>query len=420
MIELQVLNKLLNEKTMKPLFEYNLTEEHFVTYKDEFTFILEHHRKYKTLPDKETLIDEFPDFDFVTVNETWDYLYETISEQYTYNKTVPVVHKIAELVQGDANKAVDYMKQQAQVLNTLNHRVKKGCDIVKDVDKRVDEYKFRTEVGGLLGISTGLKDVDKSLFGWLPEDLILILGRSNEGKTWIMLFFLVQAWMQGKKVLLYSGEMSHDIVGFRFDTLFKHFSNTGLMSGDATEFKPYVDYAAKLKEYENSFIVITPKDLGGKRLDTQMLDTLIETLQPDIVGIDQLTIMQDYRAKKGDSKAERFVHISEDLFDLTEKWQIPIMSPTQARRNNKAKDDEDTPSGDDVYGSDGPLQNSTRLIAIKQVPVGIKMTVEKNRYGPKNQEWIYHWDIDRGKITDAPVAVRKEKDVEYTDGDEVF
>ena len=43
------------------------------------------------------------------------------------------------------------------------------------------------------------------------------------GKTWILLKMLVEAWKQGKRVAMYSGEMNDMQIGYRFDTLLNQF-----------------------------------------------------------------------------------------------------------------------------------------------------------------------------------------------------
>ena len=49
--------------------------------------------------------------------------------------------------------------------------------------------------------------------------------------SWILLKFLTEAWKQGKRVGLYSGEMNHIKLGYRFDALFEHISNKALVQG---------------------------------------------------------------------------------------------------------------------------------------------------------------------------------------------
>ena len=98
MVELQVLSKVLNDKSVSILELNSITPDYFITYPDEYQFIMDHYQKYGNVPDKETFIHKFPDFSIVSVSETDEYLINTFNEEYLYSKAVPVVQKIAELM----------------------------------------------------------------------------------------------------------------------------------------------------------------------------------------------------------------------------------------------------------------------------------------------------------------------------------
>lgn len=402
MIELQIVNKLLDEKSLLLLIQNNITSEYFISYKSEIEFILNHNLKYSKVPDKETFLSQFQDFDVVEVNESDTYLVETLQEQYLYTRLVPVVHKVAEMTRQNSEEAVEYMRQQVEELAKLKVGKNLGVDIIKNALDRKADYERRLSCQGLLGITSGIKALDEITHGWMPEDFVPIVGRTSEGKTWVLLFFLVAAWNDKKRVLLYSGEMSKNIVGFRFDTLNKHFSNLGLMRGkeDLGIDEDYSSYLEELSKLDSAFIVVTPNDLGGKRLTIGALHQLIETYKPDIIGIDQLSLMDDNRKTSGDPKRLQYTHLAEDLFLTSEKYGIPILSPAQASRKStedkKTKDN--PPELEHISESDGIPQNATRVISIKQVETTLKIALKKNRYGLDNQEILTVWDIDSGYI----------------------
>jgi len=167
----------------------------------------------------------------------------------------------------------------------------------------------------------------------------------------------------------------------------------------------YLQFIEALKQgriVDSPFIVVTPKDLGGNRLDIPRLHALIEQHKPDIVGIDQLSLMADYRAGKGEQERIKFTHLAEDLYLTSEKYGIPIITPAQASRESvkgKAKGgSDDAPELHQIAESDGVGQNSTRVIAIKQMGATMKFSIRKNRYGKNNQELLMLWDIDRGIV----------------------
>lgn len=413
MIENQVISRILQKKSMAIVNQNGITEEYFNTCRAEFEAIQKHYKRYGNVPDVETFLGQFSEFDFIDVEETDKYLVETLQEQFLYRRLVPFVYKTAELVKTDANQAIQFVREKMEEFNKLIAGHNPGYDIVKNATDRREEYEYRRNAKGLLGITTGLQELDKITHGWLKEDFISIVGRTNEGKTWVLLFFLVAAWKAGVPVLMYSGEMSKEIIGFRFDTLNKHFSNMGLMRGaeDLGGKTPeeYSEYLTNLSTNEVPFIVVTPKDIGGQRLRVSVLHQLIETHRPGIVGVDQISLMDDER--RGQSRTERFTNLAEDLYLTSEKYAIPVLASTQANREAEKdkQSKQNSPELYQIYGSDGIAQNSTRVISIRQVENVLKMVIKKNRYGLNNQEILIIWDIDKG-IFKPFLQVNNDKD----------
>ena len=248
-----------------------------------------------------------------------------------------------------------------------------------------------------MGISTGLKELDDVLGGWLPgEEFVTIVGRVNQGKSWLLQKFLTSAHTQHKRVLLYSGEMSAMQVGYRHDTLAMNYSNRQLTRGTISdlEFTNYEnDLKKRAKELE-PFIVVTPKDLGGKYMTVSMLKALCKKYQPDIIGIDQLSLMDDER--RGENRRLQLANITMDLFRLSEELGKPILADAQANRNKTSSEEPENPELADIGEADAIGQNSSRVISLVQTKLGLSLLVTKNRYGENNKKFIYSWDIDLG------------------------
>ncbi len=416
MIQLQVLNKLLTDKSLNLVMNNGITPQHFNQYPEEYEFIVEHYRKYGNVPDDETMLEQFPTFDLLNVNESNKYLVETLHEEYLYNQAVPILNKSAELLQSDAQEAVQFLLPRIQTL-MKECTYGGGQDIMSNTQQRYQLMLEREGKEGLLGISSGLEELDELLGGWLPgEELVTIVGRVNQGKSWILLFFLAMAWQQGKKVLLYSGEMSTLHVGYRADTLLSHISNTGIVRGTLNDVDKEI-YENHLKDAESKnvpFIVVTPKDLGGKRMNVPILESLIEKYQPDIVGIDQLSLMDDSRNNR-DQLRVQLTHIAEDTFRLSEKSGIPILVDAQASRKSADKDTPDAPELTEIGESDGIGQYSSRVISIIQTPSGLKLAIKKNRYGANNKSLSYCWDIDKGRFNYLPSSRDDNEDTQVND-----
>lgn len=207
----------------------------------------------------------------------------------------------------DSIKAIEYLKGE---LESLERSVpvsgnKDGYDIITNAKDRFAEYKKRCEVKGLIGIPTGIPKLDELTNGWLwGEELVVITGRTNVGKSWMAEYFATVAFNLGYKILFYSGEMSREIIGFRFDTLNKHFSNSGLLNGAHTlGKKPDTDGGSYLEEdYENyinqlsqksGFVVVTPDDFNGRKPNVEEIKELAIKHSADLIIVDQLSLMSD-------------------------------------------------------------------------------------------------------------------------------
>lgn len=403
MIQIQVLNRVLTDKHLGLIMENGIDRSFFSQYKDEYDFIVGHVREYGNVPDDATVLEKFPGFELLDVTESDRYLVDALYEERMYNEMVPVLNTAAEKMQGNSMEAVKFLLPKVQKLLETSKFVG-GVDIMKNTAKRWEHYQALKDNPELLGISTGLPELDLVLGGWLPgEELVTIAGRPNQGKSWILDIFLTKAWEQGKKVLLYSGEMSHQLISARVDTIVSGLSNNAIQRAGLDE-QGEQDYKKHLEDVESRgvpFIVVTPKDLGNKYLTMSVLDTLIQKYDPDIIGIDQLSLVADERGER-DPLRIQIGHITQDAFQLSAKYGKPILLDVQANRNAQERDPNSPPDLEDLSEGDATGQNSSRVLTIRQTNEGLKIGVKKNRYGQNNVTLTYCWTIDKAQLTYMP------------------
>lgn len=396
MTEVQILSKVLNTKNISLITEHNLTEDYFSNYLDEYNFILQHSATYGNVPDIETFLNKFPNFDIVNVFETDDYLLSTLREEYQYTKTVPVVNKVAELLQTNAYSAVEYLQSVLPQLLPCDEVV--GKNIIKEATERYEEYIERTKSVNTLLLSTGFKELDEIVGGFNKgEEFVVLLARTGEGKTWILLKMLEYCWKSKLRVGLIEPEMSYNKIGYRFDTLNGNLSNTALLRGkDSIEYKSYID---KLKKSKTPFFVATPRDFN-RSVTVSKLRSFCQQNKLDILGIDGISYLKDERASKNDNKTTTLTNISEDLMDLSIDLGIPIIAVVQSNRTGAGTNE--GPDLESIRDSDGIAYNASMVISIKQKEPGVELSVKKNRNGSREGKVIYAWDIDKGKFIYVP------------------
>lgn len=411
MIEQSLICKVLDAPDLEILHANGVIAEMFLTCKDEVDFIITHYNTYKQMPDKITFLGRYKEFQMLEVTESTEYLVYKLKEAYTYTKLAPIIQTTADLVREDSIKAIQYIKDQLESLQkeVPVSRNKDGYDIISNAKDRLTEYKKRCEVKGLIGIPTGIDKLDELTNGWMwGEELVVVTGRTNVGKTWIGEYFAVVAWKLGYKILFYSGEMSREMVGFRFDTLNKHFSNMGLLNGaHSLGKKPETDGGKYLQEdYENyinqlsqksGFIVVTPDDFEGRKPNADEIKSLAIKHGADMIIVDQLSLMSDKR--RADTPRIAYNNISEDLFLVSKEIKKPILLMAQANREAvKNRKKGESPELHDLAESDGVGQNATRVLSLSVIDGTLKISMKKNRYGINNKEVLMIWDINTGYL----------------------
>ena len=409
MIQLQALNNILENNNLEEYLSQGIDNRYFSNYPDEFDFIKQHHLQYNKVPDMATFLSHFVDFEVVEVLEPLKYIIYHLKEDYLFTEGRKVFQDCANILEQDSFDGLSSIVSKAQKLLEGTTQ-SEGVDINQMIEQKRKDIENKRAKDGLLGISTGMSELDDILTGWLPgEELVTIVGRVNQGKSWLLQKFLTEANKQHKRVLHYSGEMGVLQVSYRNDTLGMNYSNSELMRGTIDDYD-FERYMSDLEDNKNlpPYRVITPNDLGGKMLNISTLRSLIKKYKPDIVGIDQISLMEDERRLKGDATRTQYTHIAQDLFNLSIEFGIPIIADAQANRNKADVDKLENPELADIGESDGIAQNSSRVISLVQTKSGLSLKITKNRYGQNNKKLIYVWDIDKGTFQ----YITEERDVE--------
>lgn len=395
MVELQILNRILKEKSDSILKLNNITDEYFSQYKEEYQFIKSHQTEYGNIPDVETFLSNFPDFEIIQVEESNEYLVDTFREEHLYGLSVPVIQKLSELMQTDSYAAVDYLK--SQIDNLKIEKAIKGTDIISQAPQRLEIYKQTKENKELHFIPTGFEELDEVLGGFHKgEELVVLFARTGQGKTWVQMKMLEHMWKMNQRIGLLEPEMSAAKVGYRFDTLHKHISNTDLIRGE--DVKGYERYINSLKEKDIPFFVSHPKDFQRKATVSK-LKSWVESNNLDVLAIDGISYLTDERKEKGDNRTTQLTHISEDLMDLSEDLKIPVIVVCQSNREGARNEDLEL---ENIRDSDGIAYNASIVLSVQQKEQGLQIAVKKSRNSNNNAKLTYFWDANYGKFDYIP------------------
>lgn len=405
MVDIQLISKVLQTSSIDILLNNEITAEYFPEYRDEVDFIFDHYEKYGNVPDKATFLNKFPDVELVDVSESDKYLIDTIREEYLYYRSVPVITKAAELLKSNSNTAAEYL------INAMRYLQPEydigGVDIIRQARERYNQYQERKNHQEDWFFTCGFEELDE-LMQCIKrvEEFLVIVARTNMGKSFVLEKICTHIWEIGYNVGYISPEMSASSIGYRFDTLYKNYSNKGLMwSKNGVDDAEYEKYIEDITTRKNSFVVATPADFN-RQITVTKLKNWIKKYKLDCIAIDGITYLSDERYMRGDNKTTMLTHISEDLISLSVELKVPVLVVVQANRNGVIEADKDgVPELESIRDSDGIAMNATKVLSIRQTKEGVlKIIVKKNRYGTVGGEVAYNWDIDTGSFTYLPMA----------------
>ena len=395
MIQLQMLNRILQSKNTSLITINNLTDEYFSEYKAEFDFIKNHLDTYGNIPDMESFLGRFQDFDVIQVNETDNYLIDALYEDRNQRELASIFNKVRKLIMD--NKTDEAMRLYLNASQNVVRGVHlDSVDILRDTS-RFDRYVEKCNDFNKYYVSTGFTELDEIIGGWdRNEELATIAARSGIGKSWLLLFVAVAAAKQGLNVGIYSGEMSEDKVGYRVDTLISHLSNGQIIHGNANVSGAYKEYIEKLPTtLKGSIRVLTPAKINGPAGVTA-LRAFIEKDNLDMLCVDQHSLLEDDRNAK--NPVERAANISRDLKNLQVMKRIPIISVSQQNRSSV----ENGVSTANIAQSDRIAQDSTIILFLEQKDGILTIHLTKSRDSVNAKDLKYAIDLDKGIFTYIP------------------
>ena len=399
-IEVQVISKLLtcdDEYVVDTLLSYDHT--YFSGYLREFEYIAKHKQKYGSVPGTFDFLAQFPDFSLVDVPEPLEYLQERLREYKKHLILLETFNKIKDLGEGDVNDAWKYLSLQCDRAENLGNTA--PMNIVKDAEKRarqVQEYSKQQR------IPTGFAEIDKVMYGGLStiEELLVIVARTNAGKSWFCARLMESAQRNGFPVAYYSPEMQAAYLATRFDTWRNHFENSQLFKGSYSE--AYFKYIKELSQEETDAFIIEDKDYENG-VSVRAIDPFIRKHGIKLLIIDGISYMQD--DEHASITQEKYKNIAKGLFQLSKKYGCAVVLVMQANREVKNKDDkgESIPDMYNAEGSDHPCRIATQVFGMRQIfdKHVLDIALRKSRMANnQNPVFSYAWDINTGNMSYIP------------------
>jgi len=333
--EAKVISAVLEDKQVHVLLQANV-DNLMRTHNDVWEFVRSYFEKNASVPPASLVVEKFRDFQPVEGIGATKHHLEELQSEFLNDSLKDMLRSAAEEIQtGNGGSALENLIGGTSQL-------KKETSTIRDIDATdiesalayFEDLKAK-QAAGSVGIKTGLPGFDGYLpAGIMPGQLGVFLAYPGIGKSWLSLYFAVQAWKQGRSPLVISLEMSETEVRNRVFTIMGEglWSHRKLSSGDV-ELDTLKMWHSKHLQGKPEFHIIS-NDTGGD-ITPSVLRGKIDQYRPDFVIVDYLQLMSPNQ--KSDNETVRMKNLSRELKLMAISEEVPIIAISSATPDDVTK-----------------------------------------------------------------------------------
>jgi replicative DNA helicase len=333
--ESKLISAVLQDKQIHVLLQANV-DNIMSTHNDIWEFIRKYSEANQAVPPVSLVVEKFRDFSPVDGVGATKYHLEELQQEFLDSSIKSLLKSAATEVQsGHSANALESLIAKTSEL-------KKNTAVIRDIDVTdiEDAVAYYTNLQaqqaiGSIGVKTGLPGFDNYLpAGIMPGQLGVMLAYPGIGKSWLSLYFAVQAWKQGKSPLVISLEMSETEVRNRVFTIMGEglFSHRKLSNGQV-DVEDLKRWHKKELTGKPEFHIIS-NDSGGE-VTPSVIRGKIDQYRPDFIIVDYLQLMSPNQ--KSDNETVRMKNLSRELKLLSIAEEVPIIAISSATPDDVTK-----------------------------------------------------------------------------------
>ena len=333
--EAKLISAVLEDKQVHVLLQANV-DNLLRTHNDVWQFIRNYFESNHSVPPVGLVVEKFRDFEPLKGIGATKHHLDELQVEYLNDSLKDILRNAATEVQlGQGSEALEKLIGQTSELKKNTSTIR---DIdVTDLDSAIAFFENvkKQQVAGSIGIKTGLPGFDDYLpSGIMPGQLGVFLAYPGIGKSWLSLYFAVQAWKQGRSPLIISLEMSETEVRNRVFTIMGDglWSHRKLSSGDI-ELDTLATWHKNHLQGKPEFHIIS-NDSGGE-ITPSVLRGKIDQYKPDFVIVDYLQLMSPNQ--KSDNETVRMKNLSRELKLMAISEEVPIIAISSATPDDVTK-----------------------------------------------------------------------------------
>ena len=324
---------------------------------------------------------------FVPTAANVEYYAKIVAEKALLRRLIGAATQIAATAY-DSQYEVDEILDMAEetIFRIAQRRTQQGYVQLKDVlVETMEKLEYlASNRGDVIGLPSGLSDLDSLTLGFQPSDLIILAARPSVGKTSLGLNIARNAAIKtGSTVVIFSLEMSREQVAQRLlcseAAINSQKLRSGFISGD-DEWRRLSIALGRLGEAK-IFIDDTP---GISVMELRAKARRIKAEHGlGLIVIDYLQLM---RGRKAENRQQEISEISRSLKGVASELDVPVIAMSQLSRAVEQRQDR-RPMLSDLRESGAIEQDADVVMFLYTDPEleqnnAIELIIAKQRNGP--------------------------------------
>lgn len=210
---------------------------------------------------------------------------------------------------------------------------------ISDITNRVLlDIEARQGIAGLMGLSTGLTDLDQAIDGLQKNHLIILAGRPGMGKSALMVEMARNASVKGKG-LIFSMEMGATQLISRMLSTATRIPNNRLKRGNVEneEWEKLVPKATELGRH--NLWICEDTSLSPASIRSDVRQHIRQHGPIDFIVVDYLQLLDTDMGGKHGSRAEEIGFVARELKKIAIEFGITVLAAAQINRNVEGRQD---------------------------------------------------------------------------------
>lgn len=262
-----------------------------------------------------------------------------VADNAVYRRLIEAARKIAELGYSSPESTESALDRAESILFSASRSQRSGrfWTAPEMVGRAYDRIARIAAGESRAGVPTGIASIDRVTGGWQKSDLIIIAARPSVGKTALATTMAMNAAAVGKKIAIFSIEMSSEQIGARMLSSASGVPLQKIRQG-VDNGMDLARIAAGVYEVERADINVddspaaTPGELRSK------CRRLLSDRGVDLIIVDYLQLMTPDRVSKDGNRVSDVSDISRGLKMLARELNVPVIALSQLSRSSEYRE----------------------------------------------------------------------------------